>query len=491
MPQEFSVYKGYFMSFVSLCSTKNQIYGKIPKDTFEDIKLTELFEKNVLGVMQYLPTEKDILLRQEVFTYLENESILDFYTELLFDLRSLAQSFEAFENALIDEEKQYIFCDLLYKLCLFYEKASKEKAPSGFLKEFSDNFAKICETEEYKKAKEDSQWVYNEFFEKLTLFTESSKLIIHSDTEEGYISRIEKCARDMGIDLRECDYLPRRITPELTKLLSTLYNGLWEELSKLYSRYISYPEKDLLLYIDQLDFYISVYKVMQRVKEKGIPLCFAKIHPKESIRILTAHDITLFSKECENIIPNDILFDTKDPFFFLSGANGGGKTTYLRTCGVNTVFSLLGCPVPAKSSHICMLDSIGTHFPRDERFDSDGRFLDEQKRVDTLIDNMGKRSLVLLNETYSTTNEAKAARMTVALTRKLYAEKQFGVYVTHQKSVLKEDIPLLACKVDKDDENKRTYKIERINSIGSSYAEDVLKKYALSRADLEERFGEL
>ena len=108
-----------------------------------------------------------------------------------------------------------------------------------------------------------------------------------------------------------------------------------------------------------------------------------------------------------------------------------------------------------------------------------------------LLSDIGKKSLVLLNETYSTTNEAKAAEMTVALAKELDSKGQFGVYVTHQKSVLKESIPLLSCKVDKDDENKRTYKIERINSIGSSYAEDVLKKYALSLADLEERFGEL
>ncbi|MBR5516060.1 MAG: hypothetical protein IKU52_07650 [Clostridia bacterium] len=479
------------MSFVSLCFTNNQIYGKVPSDTFEDIKLTELFEKNVLSVMEKLPTEEDIFLRHEVFCSLEDEKTRNFYFSCLYELQELKRIFSAYSKAKSEKEKVYIFSSLLYGVCNFYKKAAQRYSNSGFLKAFSDQFEKLINKESFKNAAKDSAEIKEKIFGEFSVVKYADRIAVAAKTKEGFLERIKKCAEDMEISLGKCDYLSRRISPEFTNILSEIYPDIWPCLDTLYEKYKDIPNQELLEYIDQLDFYLSVFTVMQRVKGMGIPLCFAVISQKESIRIYEGYDITLVSKECENIIPNDIIFDKNDPFFFLSGANGGGKTTYLRTCGVNVLFSLLGCPVCAKSSSVCMLNGVLTHFPRDERFDSDGRFLDEQKRVETMLSDMGKRSLLLLNETYSTTNEAKAAQMTASLAHKLFEEKQFGVYVTHQKSVLKESIPLLGCKVDTDDENKRTFKIERINYIGSSFAEDILKKYALSRADLEERFGEL
>ncbi|MBE6687458.1 MAG: hypothetical protein E7591_09580 [Ruminococcaceae bacterium] len=479
------------MGFVSLVTVNNEIYGKLRRDFFEDVKLTGLLHTNVLRVMEKLPVKEDILLRQETFAYLENESVRSHLTELFYELCSLKEVFEAYFSADNDKEKHYIFSTLLHLICGFYEKASTECADSGFLNNFSLCFKKLVRTKEFDSVKKDAEEIYNKRNNDFFVFVASNETVITKEPKEGYIKRIERCADEMGIKLSECDYISRRISPEFTESLSRLSPEYYRELSSLYSKYKDYPDADILAYIDELDFYLSVYALTERVRALGIPTCYAKISDFERIRITEAYDITLLAKECESIIPNDVIFDNNDPFFFLSGANGGGKTTYLRTCGVSTLFSLLGCPVPARTAAVCMLDSIGSHFPRDERFDCDGRFHDEQKRVDILLSDIGKKSLVLLNETYSTTNEAKAAEMTVALAKELDSKGQFGVYVTHQKSVLKESIPLLSCKVDKDDENKRTYKIERINSIGSSYAEDVLKKYALSLADLEERFGEL
>ncbi|MBR4881441.1 MAG: hypothetical protein IKU19_05870, partial [Clostridia bacterium] len=200
-------------------------------------------------------------------------------------------------------------------------------------------------------------------------------------------------------------------------------------------------------------------------------------------------DITLMAKKCYDIIPNDISFTADESVYFLAGANGGGKTTYLRTVGVCVIMSLWGCPVPARHARVCPLDSVQTHFPRDERFDLEGRFLDEQNRVERILSDMGDRSLILLNETYATTNEEKASAMTCELAEKLKNEGQFCVYVTHQKKAQETDIPMLTCVVDEAEGGRRTYKIRPQKTSVASHAEDILKKYSLSRADLEERFG--
>lgn len=479
------------MNFVSLVTTDSKIQGRIAETVFEDIKLTQLFSDNVISVMQILPAAEDIYLRHGVFKELEDPRINVLLRELFYKLEDMKVMFEAYGEASEVQEKSYVFCSLLHAICDFCEGAAAIKCTEGLLGRFCRSFADLVSQSDFVEMKKTCDEVYNEYFREFSVLCAENKLVVSTETKQGYVERIRSCAENMEISLRRCDYKPRRLSKELVLTLSALYPELWTKLEKLYESYSGYPDEAILEYADQLDFYLSVYSVTCDYRLRGIPVCLARITDKPKVRIMSAHDITLISKECKEIIPNDVIFNMDDPFFFLSGANGGGKTTYLRTCGVNTILSLLGCPVPAVSSELCMLNTVAAHFPRDERFDTDGRFLDEQRRVDELLSTLGERSLVLLNETYSTTNEKKAAEMTASLANKLYAEKQFGVYVTHQKSVLKEEIPLLCCRVDENDENKRTYKIERINNIGSSHAEDVLKKYSLSPKDLEERFGDL
>lgn len=479
------------MAFISLVRTDNQIYGEIPEAVFEDLKLDQLFSKNVLGVMAKLPVKGDILLRQQLFCALEQKETLLQLSSLLDELKELKLVFEAYGAASTQNEKLYIFAALLYRVTVFYAHAAVNAAECSFLTAFSDHFAQRCNEPDFKDMAEQAQRVYDDILRSFDLLIARDKITLTKECKEGYTQRLEKCALEMGIPLKKGEVMSRRVCASFTDSLALIYPGLWSDFKQLYESWSEYPDPEVLGYIDELDYYISVHRVISNARAKAVPICYAQISASPEINIASAYDISLFTKECEEIVPNDIYFDAASPFFFLSGANGGGKTTYLRTCGISVVLSLGGCPVPAVSARLCMLDSVLTHFPRDERFEFEGRFLDEQNRVDALISKMGKKSLILLNETYSTTNEKKAVEMTLSLAQRLYGEKQFGVYVTHQKNVLEGEIPLLACVIDTNDENKRTYKIKRIHSIGSSYAEDVLKKYGLSRRDLEERFGDI
>ena len=97
------------------------------------------------------------------------------------------------------------------------------------------------------------------------------------------------------------------------------------------------------------------------------------------------YDISLLAKNCENIVPNDADFTEYEPFCFLLGANGGGKTTYLRALGVNLILFLAGCPVFAKEAEIYPFDIVLSHFPRDERFDNTGRLDEERKRTEEML----------------------------------------------------------------------------------------------------------
>lgn len=129
--------------------------------------------------------------------------------------------------------------------------------------------------------------------------------------------------------------------------------------------------------------------------------------------------------------------------------------------GAVVVFFLNGCPLACESASLCPLKNVYTHFPRDERFDSGGRFQNENALVNEILEAEGGNSLVLLNETYSATSEELAVPLTVALAERLYKSGSFGIYITHQHGVGETEIPFLNVVVDLSDSNRRTYKISR------------------------------
>jgi len=228
--------------------------------------------------------------------------------------------------------------------------------------------------------------------------------------------------------------------------------------------------------------------LIQRVTKLGVPHSIAKISQKTQYIAKELYDISLLAKNCETIVPNDADFTENEPFCFLLGANGGGKTTYLRALGVNLIFFLAGCPVFAKEAEIYPFDIVLSHFPRDERFDNTGRLDEEGRRTEEMLKAaQDKIAFLLFNETFSGTDDKRGFDLLTDTVAKIAESKQLGLYVTHFHEVMSLDYPVLSAEVDLSDANKRTFRIVRSKGSASSYASDILKKYRLDKAALAAR----
>ena len=469
------------MEHTSIIYSKGPSASHIPVEVFSDLKIDGILPDNVLDIMSVLPDEADMRTRQQIFEYLLDKGTTSL-EDLSFRLRELIRLWRAYDLSNNDETKAYIFAAILKKQKDFYLACADIDINIGFFAEFKKHFASL--TDPTLTAEADR--VYDKLVRTVGIDIKDQTLTLRTAENKGYIKDIRRCAAEMDIELSEPTFSQKELGAEIALSLSKLYPDVWKELSCHREKYKSRLDHDILAYPDALDFYIFNTELARKYISHSIPYCYA--HRAEDISIAEGYDITLMAKECYDIIPNDISFNADTPVSFLCGANGGGKTTYLRTVGLTVIFALCGCPVPARHARVCTLHAVHSHFPRDERFELEGRFLDEQKRVDGILSDLGERSLVLLNETYATTNEEKASQKTLELAEKLKDMGQFSVYVTHQKSAGDSDIPMLTCVVDEGD-GKRTYKIKPLKRSVRSYAEDILKKYSLSRADLEERFG--
>lgn len=132
-------------------------------------------------------------------------------------------------------------------------------------------------------------------------------------------------------------------------------------------------------------------------------------------------------------ICNDFRLQGKGNIVVITGSNMSGKSTFLRTIGINSILSKIGAPVCAsemKSSVFKVFSSMRTHDNLEENISS---FYAELKRIGLLLSyiSKGEPVLFLLDEILKGTNSADRHKGTEALIRQLSQLNSFGLVSTH------------------------------------------------------------
>lgn len=470
---------------------------KIDTSVFEDLKLSAMIREDIIQVMRIPCGTDDITARQNMFRSLAVPETRSHFKRLSSDMETVSSLAERYSTARCDNEKHIIYLNLAQALSVFFSDAASYECENILYKRFSDYFINRLSRENYKLLTSEVNIVMPKIQGVLqsNYKLADNTLRISSEIPGTYMARLLECASSLGLTGVEPQRMePRLLDPSIIDATAKLYPEIFSAVTVFYNKHKNFFESEILRYKVEIDFYLVMADVFDRIRASGIPMCFPKISDTKHIDIVNAYDVTLLTKGEKSVIPNDIYFDPDEPFFYLTGANGGGKTTYLRTVGVSCLLFLNGCPAPCDRAEIYPLSRVFSHFPHDERFNNSGRYAEEQGRVDIILKSAesihasGGCSLVLLNETYSTTSEEKARILTESLAENLYHSGDFGVYVTHQHAVGETEIPYLNVLIDRDDQNRRTFKVAKQKSVYSSYAYDILKKYALTKEELDRRF---
>ncbi len=111
------------------------------------------------------------------------------------------------------------------------------------------------------------------------------------------------------------------------------------------------------------------------------------------------------------VVGNDVTIDGAR-LVVITGANGGGKSTFLRAVGLAQVMAQAGMFVAADALTVSLRSDVLTHFTREDDAALAGGKLDEELgRLGALIEACSPTSLVLLNESLSSTNEREGAEI--------------------------------------------------------------------------------
>ncbi|MGL4805560.1 MAG: MutS-related protein [Bacteroidales bacterium] len=135
-------------------------------------------------------------------------------------------------------------------------------------------------------------------------------------------------------------------------------------------------------------------------------------------------------KQC---IGNGIDIEQMPSFLVVTGANMAGKSTYLRTVGINFVFANIGIPVFAESFTFTPTNLFTSLRTNDSLTQNESYFFAELKRLKMIIDrlNKGERMFIILDEILKGTNSKDKQHGSISLVKQLIRHSCVGIIATH------------------------------------------------------------
>jgi hypothetical protein len=184
----------------------------------------------------------------------------------------------------------------------------------------------------------------------------------------------------------------------------------------------------------ELGFYVSCLNLRAALVAREAPLTFpvpsGPSPHRFSCRDLRDTSLTLQAEA--PVVGNDVEADGR-PLVVVTGANSGGKSTFLRSVGVAQLMLQCGMFVTAASYESSLHRGVFTHFGREEDASMQrGRLDDELRRLDRIVDAMGRHAVVLFNESFSGTNEREGSEIARQVVNALLERDVAVFFVTHQ-----------------------------------------------------------
>lgn len=263
---------------------------------------------------------------------------------------------------------------------------------------------------------------------------------------------------------------------------------------KVIQHYVLENTDFLIRLMPEIEFVTKATELLMRLKERGCPLCHPVIKPM-SEKAFDAKGLCnpiVAMKLDAPVVPNDFKFDEDGMIYVLTGPNRGGKSVITCAVGIAFVMAQLGLPVCADSCVISPCDEIFTHFPTGSEDTIDkGRLGEECSRLSAIFEEVTEGSLVLCDESLSSTGSFEAAYIASEVLQGFSMARCRGIFSTHLHdlaasvdSINASCVPNGGVKIDNlvaaIEKGSRSFKILREKPDGKSYARDIAEKYGLS-----------
>jgi len=230
----------------------------------------------------------------------------------------------------------------------------------------------------------------------------------------------------------------------------------------------------------ELGFYIGCLNLADRLAAKGVPTAVPEPVRPSSVSFSCAdlRDTSLELQTADPVVGNDVEADGK-PLVIITGANSGGKSTFLRSVGLAQLMMQCGLFVTARSYRANISEGIFTHFIREEDADmTSGRLDEELGRMSAIAGQIGPHCLMLFNESFAGTNEREGSEIGYQVVRALLDAQVKVFFVTHRFDFAdrfrrQQEHPTLFLRAERRPDGRRNYKLAAKEPLPTSFGEDL------------------
>jgi DNA mismatch repair ATPase MutS len=233
----------------------------------------------------------------------------------------------------------------------------------------------------------------------------------------------------------------------------------------------------------ELAFYTGCLNLHDQLAAAKAPQCLPQPQPLGTSQ-LSARDLYdpgLCLALAGDVHGNDLRADHKSSVI-VTGANQGGKSTFLRSIGVAQLMLQAGMTVTASSFSSSLVQGILTHYKREEDSTmTSGKFDEELHRMSEIGKHIRPHSLLLCNESFAATNEREASEIAGEVIRAMNYVGIRVVFVTHlydlsHRMYLESAATTLFLRAARADDGSRPFRIDEGEPLPTSYGEDLYRQ---------------
>ena len=291
------------------------------------------------------------------------------------------------------------------------------------------------------------------------------------------------------------------VTSHMDRITDHMLSQTVRKLKEVLGKYVGLSIMNITALIPEFIYYVRWAQYIKRHVGEGLSFCKASVLDKNRedglrMRARGFYNLRLadFVHDGKNsIVVNDLDFNSDGSLYILTGANRGGKTTITQATGLMFALAQGGVFVPASEFSFVPADCIFTHYPADEDKTLDyGRLGEECRRFREIFGQCTADSLLLLNETFSTTSFEEGFFIARDAVKAILKKGTRCIYNTHMHK-LASDIGEINAEGAKEgssskaaslvvlsDGGERSFKVKVAPPQGMSYARDIAQKYGVT-----------
>lgn len=494
--------------------------GRAPvdPDVLHDLNLDQVVDAVVAGREAYdlkpffhRPAHDvaTVRYRHEVLHDLENTDVARAVSEFAAAMRTMRTNLEQSGKLRYRYQKETWFRDAVEVYCTatgsFADQLARLELTSAGLRAFRDHLANYVRSTAFAQLTAETKDVRERLgMVRYCVHVKGGRVTVSHDHDEAdYSAKVLQTfakfqqgeVAEHLVKLRDQVEM-NHVEEQILGLVARLYPDVFGTLDDYCQRHRDYLDPTISAFDREVQFYLAYLSQLRRFTAAGLPVCYPEVTPTATtVAARRGYDIALAGKlvgdgNGESVVCNDFTLEVPERVLVVTGPNQGGKTTFARMVGQLHYLASLGLPVPAEHARLSLPDRIFTHFEREESIQTlRGKLDDELVRIHDVLARATAESVVITNESFSSTTLHDALFLGTQVLRQLLDRGSIAVYVTFVDELASLDVGTVSmvATVDPADPAVRTFRVVRKPADGLAYAAAIAAKYGLTYESLSRR----